>query len=106
MSAQVFPTAVGEEDGDVAAVHPLADAHRAREGGARGDAGEDAFAPEQLLGEPDAVLARDHDFTVEERGIEDRRDESLIHVAQALDQIAQIWLTRDHLDPLVVLLET
>jgi hypothetical protein len=69
--AEVLPTAVREEDHDVAALHALSDTAGAVDNRAGGNTGKDAFLPGKLTGGDERVVAGDDYLPVEDGLVED-----------------------------------
>src|SRR3954454_2313572 len=76
--AQVLPAVVGRDEDDVALIDLARDAYRDRRYGAGGDAHEEALLLEQLLRPHDCVAIRHEDLPVQQRQIDDRRDEAVL----------------------------
>src|SRR3954469_3827544 len=95
---QVLPAVVADDEDDVALVQLAGDAHGDRRDGAGGDAREDALLVEQLLRPHDRVVVGHEDLAIEQREVDDRRDEAVVERAQALDGLALHRLGRDDLD--------
>src|SRR3954447_22494183 len=102
---QVLVAAVGDDEDDVPLVELARDASRDRGDRAGRHAREDALFVEELLGPDDPVAVRDEDLPVEQRDVDDRRDEAVVQRAKALDVLALERLRRDDLGRRVVLLE-
>ena len=68
------------------------------------DAGEHALLVEQLARPDDRVAVGDEDLAVQQREVDDRRDEAVVERAQALDRLALHRLGRDDLDAVAELL--
>src|SRR5689334_14862620 len=100
----VLVAAVGDDEDDVALVELARDPGRHRGDRAGGDAGEDALLVEELLRPDDPVAVRHEDLPVEQRDVDDRRNEPVVERAQALDVLALERLRRDDLRRRVVLL--
>ena len=71
---------------------------------ARRDAREQALLVEQLARPDDRVAVRDEDLPVEQREVDDRRDEAVVERAQALDRLALHRLGGDDLHAVAELL--
>src|SRR5690606_4909916 len=99
---QVFPAAVGDHEGDVGASARLqrlaADADRGVQDGAGAEAREDALLGDQLPGAPDGVVGSDGETRAEHGLVVELRDEALVDVAQAVDQLAVARLGGHDLD--------
>src|SRR4249920_1902464 len=81
---EVLPAVVGDQEDDVAALELAGDAGGDGGDGAGRDAGEDALLVEQALGPDDRVAVGDHDLAVEDREVDDRRDEAVVEGSQPL----------------------
>src|ERR1700692_2394182 len=85
---QVLPAVIGDEEHDVALVQLARDPHGDARDRATGDAREDALLVEQPAGPDDRVAVGDEDLAVEQRDVDDRRDEAVFERAQALHGLA------------------
>src|SRR5436190_22794702 len=101
---EVLPTVVRSDADHVALVELGGDAHGDRRDRAGGYAGEEPLLPEQALGPDDRVAVRDHDLAVEQRQVDDRRNETVVERPQPLDELALHRLGGDDLGLRVVLL--
>ena len=101
---EVLPAVVADDEDDVALVQLVGDAHRDRGDRARGDAREEALLVEQLARPDDRVAVGDEDLAVQQREVDDRRDEAVVERAQALDRLALHRLGGDDLDVVAELL--
>src|SRR5687768_3675047 len=94
VGGEVLPATVGEEHDDVGFFAALlvlgGGALGSPQGGASGNAGEDAFLLHELLGAGEGVLGADDDAAVKDGVVEDWRDEALVHAAEALDTVARV----------------
>src|SRR3954449_7538525 len=76
--AEVLPAVVGHDEHDVALVELVRDTHRHTRDGAARDAHEEALLLEQLLGPDHGIEVRHEDLPVEQRQVDDRRDEAVV----------------------------
>src|SRR5436190_11569912 len=106
LGGEVLPTTVGEEAHDVRGLELRGDAPRDVHDRARGDAGEDALLLGEVAVRAQGVGGVHEELPVEDRLVEDRRDESLLERAEAIDEVAELRLRGDDLDVRVVLVET
>src|SRR3954451_22877435 len=103
--AEVLPAVVGHHEDDVALVELARDPDRHAGDGAARDAHEEALLLEQLLGPDHRIEVRDEDLPVEQREVDDRRDEAVVERAQPLHEVALERLGGDDERVRVLLLE-
>src|SRR3954471_16710807 len=103
-AGEVLPAVVADDEDDVALVHLVGDPHRDRRDRAARDAGEDALLVEQLARPHHGVVVGHEDLAVQQRQVDDRRDEAVVEGAQPLDRLALHGLGGDDLDAVAELL--
>src|SRR5712664_1900454 len=81
---EVLPAVVGDHEDDVALVELAGDPHGDARDRAAGDSREQALLVEQPARPDDRVAVGDEDLAVEQREVDDRRDEAVVERAQAL----------------------
>src|SRR4051794_11209279 len=101
---EVLPAVVADDEHDVALLELPRDPHGDRGDGARRPPGEDALLVEQPARPDDRVVVGDEDLAVEQREIDDRRDEAVVERPQALHGLALHRLGGDDLHRVAELL--
>src|ERR1035437_8108936 len=81
---EVLPAVVADHEHDVALVELARDAHRDARDRATGDAREQALLVEQPARPHERVAVGHEDLAVQQREVDDRRDEAILERAQAL----------------------
>src|SRR4051794_1286739 len=105
LRGEVLPSAVGKETDDLRAVELRCDASRDVHDGAGGDAGEDALLLRELTVRAQRIGGVHEELPIEDRLVEDRRDEALLERAETVDAVAEPRLPGGDLNVRVVLVE-
>src|SRR4051812_35705434 len=106
LRGEVLPTTVGEETHDVRGLDLRGDAARDVDDRAGGDPGEDALLLGEIAVRAQRVGGVHEELPVEDRLVEDRRDESVLERAETVDEVAELRLRGDDLDVRVLLVQT
>src|SRR4051812_37756265 len=105
LRGEVLPSPVGEETDDLGVVELRRDPAHDVQDGAGGDAGEDALPFGELAVRAERIGGVHEELSVEDRLVEDRRDEALLERAETVDEVPELRLRGYDLDTRVVLVE-